>query len=626
MDDFDALLHKTTELGVISDVSVDEITDAVARGGCTESEAASKLRGLLRQASDEAKLCGNALFKTSDFEAAVEKYKLATRIDGSNSTAWSNAALCLLKLGKADFAAETAHKAVLQLWETDPDNDDASDPSKDPIALKALHRRGLANEAKGGVELLERALVDLATADAAGAKVGADLQRVRTRLQELVVGEEARDDNLLGEVVDIKDKRLRQLRGEAFDITDLPKCEHGPFAEMGREVQKGHLNEMLLRGMDAVDKAQAREAIEAARTAVMLSVMLGDAPSTLMAFTVLSSAHVLLRNFKVAYEYGRRATSILKPFFPFGDLSPDDKVAGPQSGAMMIGLSHPRSSYSPRTVLVCEAFTYLAIGRVYSGAMKMADAIHAYRRCEQALRCLPGDMARNMLATTLGNIGNNFSKNQNLTQAEEAYAQMRAIRAGLRPNAEDGLHAVADRSSQALLLHKQGKDEEAIAQLTDVWHSSDWQADWIAQKMQVALLLTNLSPPADQASWLSHFRELSDSLGKELGDSCCVCLEPFAPRGTAADKKIYITTCHHVLHVDCWESHKSSVPAGQPVCCPECRHEIVVSTAPTMVTPTGEAVPLRPGHERADFAQAMSSDAPGMPRPVLYMPRAADAP
>ena len=87
-------------------------------------------------------------------------------------------------------------------------------------------------------------------------------------------------------------------------------------------------------------------------------------------------------------------------------------------------------------------------------------------------------------------------------------------------------------------------------------------------------------------------------------ESCPVCLEPLAP-GAAPTSKVYLTTCHHALHVHCWEAHKRSTPPDSPVCCPQCRHEIIVSTAPTVVAPTGEAVPLRPGRERADLAHAM---------------------
>ena len=188
---------------------------------------------------------------------------------------------------------------------------------------------------------------------------------------------------------------------------------------------------------------------------------------------------------------------------------------------------------------------------------------------------------------------------------------MAAIRAELSGDAVAGVDSISLRSSQALMLSKQGKEAEAVAELIDVWENSKWQPDWMAQKMQVALLITNLSPAAGQAVWLSRFQELAASTGKEVRGSCCVCLEPFsAGNPPEMQRKVYITTCHHVIFEDCWEAHKRSTPPGRPVCCPECRHEIIVSTTPTVVTSTGEAVPLRPGREQADFTHAIRGGPP----------------
>ena len=63
--------------------------------------------------------------------------------------------------------------------------------------------------------------------------------------------------------------------------------------------------------------------------------------------------------------------------------------------------------------------------------MRMADAIHEYKKAETALRLLPPvAMARGMLATVLMNLGNNFSKNQIRDVAERYYAEAREVAAG----------------------------------------------------------------------------------------------------------------------------------------------------------------------------------------------------
>ena len=59
--------------------------------------------------------------------------------------------------------------------------------------------------------------------------------------------------------------------------------------------------------------------------------------------------------------------------------------------------------------------------------MRMADAIHEYRKVEHVLRQLPGKSAKSMLATTLNNIGNNFSKNENGEAAQVMYDEARKI-------------------------------------------------------------------------------------------------------------------------------------------------------------------------------------------------------
>ena len=128
---------------------------------------------------------------------------------------------------------------------------------------------------------------------------------------------------------------------------------------------------------------------------------------------------------------------------------------------------------------------------------------------------------------------------------------------------------------------------------------------------QVLLLTTNLSPAAKQAEWFERFEAQRARRGLERSGHCCVCLDALAP-GSEPKSRVYITTCHHVLHVHCWEAHRAAHEPGVTVGCPECRHEIIVPTAPTLVMPgTGEAVPLRPGRESADLADAIARGGAG---------------
>jgi hypothetical protein len=265
--------------------------------------------------------------------------------------------------------------------------------------------------------------------------------------------------------------------------------------------------------------------------------------------------------------------------------------------------------------------------QMHSTAMQMAEAVRSYRACEAALRALPPcHMATSLLSAVLSNIANNLMKNQNLEQAKELYAEAHALREK-HPSTRDDSN-LAIRSGQALMLSRQGKDAEACAELRELWRSTAWEPDMIAQRKQVLLLLCNLSQPADQPEPLAEFWALQGSGSAEPppeqppeSRTCCVCLEPLAPSSDPGSR-VYITTCHHVLHDACWSAHRAAVPPEQPVGCPECRHPIIVSTQPTLVHPdTGEAIPLRPGREADDLTAALG---PGRREPgaagVVYMP------
>ena len=62
----------------------------------------------------------------------------------------------------------------------------------------------------------------------------------------------------------------------------------------------------------------------------MMSVMLGEAPTTLLAFTILSSAHLGMHDFEVALLYAERAVQILQPRFNMGILTPTPEVCTAQ--------------------------------------------------------------------------------------------------------------------------------------------------------------------------------------------------------------------------------------------------------------------------------------------------------
>ena len=166
------------------------------------------------------------------------------------------------------------------------------------------------------------------------------------------------------------------------------------------------------------------------------------------------------------------------------------------------------------------------------------------------------------------------------------------------------------RISEALALHHAGKTEESVSELTSIWATTTWPADAVDSKRQVLLLLTNLSPDVEQRDWLRLFDELQQSLGSANNageDACPICLG--ALRSTngddgAAFQRVCISPCFHLTHQACWEATKAASDGGD-VCCPVCRHPIVVSTAPTIVdNETQVAVPLRRGREMQDMREA----------------------
>ena len=616
---FEELFDVARDTGLVSAEEFEAMTGAIASGSSTEAALRDEWTPRVSMAAKDA---GNEAFKTKDYQRAAEAYRLAIRCDPTNRSAYSNLALMHLKLGEPDQAALAANTVLVQSRGAEPDT----------VYWKARYRRGLAFEALGK---LEYALVDLEDSGGAGGTVAADLQRVKAALlaqraaQQRAQGGAAAadagssgsrahaeesgggaagdgegaedDDDLISEVIDIKDRRLRRQHGDDV-VPTLPRIEQGPFAGKSREEQKAEMCALVAEGMDATDRGAFREALQCGGIVCVMSIMMGEAPSTLLAFTILSSAHVGLNDFDAALSYAERAVQILQPRFDVRILTPEAKEREDCRGTQVNGLRHPCSSYSPKTVLVCEAFAHLGTGMVHSRAMRMAHAIHEYKKAEAAMRLLPPvPMVRGMLATVLNNLGNNFSKNQNREAAARYYAEARELAEGWGgKGGQDQTRAI--RLSQALMLHHEGKTAEAHSELASIWATSTWEPDEMQSKRQTLLLLTNLSTGEEHFQWFALFDELQASLGFDAQTTCAVCLEPLVPQPVSADApSVLITTCFHAVHQSCWEGHKDA-QAGGPVNCPVCRHEIIVSTAPSVYNPqTRETTPLRQGQEEEDL-------------------------
>mmetsp|Transcript_31490 Transcript_31490/g.82276 ORF Transcript_31490/g.82276 Transcript_31490/m.82276 type:complete len:609 (+) Transcript_31490:75-1901(+) len=607
------------------------MTDVIACGSITE---AVLLAEWTPRVSIAAKDTGNIAFKAKDYKRAAEAYQLAIRCDSTNRSACSNLALMHLKMGEPDQAALAANTALVL----------SKDGGPDAVYWKARYRRGLAFEALGKLDyalvdledsggiaehdlkrvkakiLAERATQQSAQGEAAATVAessGCSEHKERGKMKQTATGrgagaaggnEDCEDDeeDLISEVVDVTDRRLRRQQGDAV-VATLPRIEDGPFAGRSREAQKAEMCGLISEAMDATDRGAFREALQLGGVVCMMSIMMGEAPAALLAFTILSSAHLGMHDFDAAMGYGDRAVQILQPRFDMSILNPTPTVREDSKGTLINGLRHPCSSYAPKTVLICEAFAYIATAMVHSRAMRMAEAIHDYKKAEAALRLLPPvAMARGMLATVLNNLGNNFSKNQNRDAAERYYAEAREVAASTGARGEE--HARAIRLSQALMLHHKGQTAEAYKELVSIWSTATWEPDEMQSKRQTLLLLTNLSEGEEHFRWFTLFEELQSSLGFDRQATCAICLEPLAPQHvTPASPRVLISTCFHALHRSCWDGHKAAAHAGESVRCPVCRHEIIVATSPAVYnTETQELTPLRQGREEEDMRSSWS--------------------
>ena len=336
---------------------------------------------------------------------------------------------------------------------------------------------------------------------------------------------------------------------------------------------------MVSEAMDKSDCGEYREAIKMGSSCCMFSIMLGEAPTALFSFTIISAGHLGLRDFPLALEFAERAVSILQPTFDMGILHSMPGVDKSNAGTAMNGMRHAQSSYDPKTILVCESFARIATGMVHSRAMRMPEAIVEYKKAEAALRMIKGRVARSMLVTTLNNIGNNLQKNSQPDAAAKVYAEARALAMTTgKEGAKNSMREV--RVSQVLAMHGAGKTEEAVSELLDIWRVTTWKADEMAEKRQVLLLLTNLSPTDQQPKWFRLFDELLQSLGNDAADACPICLGKLLPDGGGTSEpfqRVQVTTCFHTLHEACWVGYKAA-QGRKEVHCPVCRHPIIVHT------------------------------------------------
>ena len=91
-------------------------------------------------------------------------------------------------------------------------------------------------------------------------------------------------DDLLEELIDIDDTRMKRQFGDDYTQTDLPHMPH-----LTRIEQREHLAMCIYSSIEDDAKGQHGSALKASKAAVIFSVTMGDAPNTLSAFALVSS-------------------------------------------------------------------------------------------------------------------------------------------------------------------------------------------------------------------------------------------------------------------------------------------------------------------------------------------------
>lgn len=142
-------------------------------------------------------------------------------------------------------------------------------------------------------------------------------------------------------------------------------------------------------------------------------------------------------------------------------------------------------------------------------------------------------------------------------------------------------------------MYKEGRAQEAESELKSIWNTTEWKEDDFAVKRQVVQHLTTMTRGKEHYKWFRILNEIQRSIGQEDQTTCPICFEELTPHDSENPSSIYITPCHHAMHMRCWERHQAAQVDGI-TSCPVCRHEIIVRTAPAVCF-NNMTIPLRPG-------------------------------
>lgn len=391
---------------------------------------------------------GNAAFKAKDWGAAIEKYTEALRVsyesdcDEHVHTLLSNRVAALLGDQERDeIRLKDAFMDAKRLCEM------ASNWSK------AFYRMGQVLEAQHEfvsrqdppaeaqqempwVEAYKNAWRRSAGPDraieAALKRCGVDPSDVK-----IEVSEEA---DLLEDLLDLDDKRLKRVYGTSDDLPMMPAAQDSAGNPVPgtttRSQQKAVMGMMITEMGEFEARGDYRKMIENAICGLQMAMMLGEAVPTCYLFTQLSSAHLTLHEYQKAEAYARTAIEVAEGGCSMHKLmSIENPLAKPAPGSeedvnrpAVPGLAHPRSSYPLKTQCYMCSQAYLSLGNVLSAMLKMPKAVQAYRLAERAitrLRAPTDSEARKILAGLQGslqvNIGNQYKKEKLFVQAMEAY-------------------------------------------------------------------------------------------------------------------------------------------------------------------------------------------------------------
>ena len=386
---------------------------------------------------------GTACFKAGDWSEAYGLYSEALNLAMETGHAedihvlFANLSAVLLKGNRSDETLEAAlgyadHSCrAARNWP------------------KAYYRRGQALEAKHGkgAAQAKSAYLDACRRSSCG---GVGPQGGDKQMEDALVrcgGSKAEirvtlgaGEDLLEEMIDIDDKRLREARGEmsgdaaqADGEMDLPyvKTDMDDGSGDSRKEQKQMLAQLIGSAMDAESKGDHEHLIKHALAAVKLSAVLGEAPAASFAYVQLSSGFTRMREFRKAEAYAKNALAIAGATFPTSLLMNPEHPLAPRTGGVEIpGLSHPCSSYSLKTQAYIRSTAYLALGNVLSAKLQPSKAIKAFMLALKAVERFdsPGGSPASATIASVrsslhNNIGNQHSKENMHAEASDEYEQ-----------------------------------------------------------------------------------------------------------------------------------------------------------------------------------------------------------